>query len=137
MGDAQATTPAAHSERAAAIRDVFERVPSERFTINTPYLEDSQPQRLLELFITSYTPFDPTTPMLDGSLAQMLDRAGTHPGLAQAIAMLTEIIRAEQEARRLGRVEFHLADGNRVRCEPSAPPQVIRGSSPPLEAPQW
>jgi hypothetical protein len=137
MGDDEATTPAAHSQRAAAIRDVFERVPSERFTINTPYLEDSQPQRLLELVITSYTPFDATMAMPEGFLAQRLSRAGTHPGLAQAIAILAEIIGAEQQARRLGRVEFHLADGNRVRCEPNAPPQIVRGSSPPLEAPQW
>ena len=51
--------------------------------------------------------------------------AGTKSDLALAVAAIAEQLVAEQMGGRLGRFDFYLGDGNRVRCELGAHPAVL------------
>jgi len=127
-GNEDPTPMAAHQLRASAIRDALESLPPERFDVESSSLYDPEPRRLVELVITAYPPFATATSTSKAFLATELANAGTESGLARTIANLSELIQPEQEARRIGRIEFHLPDGNRVRCEPNAAPMLIRGT---------
>ena len=127
-GDVKPTPMAAHRQRASAIRDALESLAPERFDVDSRSLYDPEPRRLVELVIIAYPPFDTTTSK-SKTLATELENAGTHWGLARIIANLAELVQPEQQAGRVGRIEFHLPDGNRVRCEPNTATMIIPGAA--------
>jgi hypothetical protein len=117
----------AHRQRASGIRDALESLPPERFDVDSKNLNDPEPRRLVELVVIAYPPFDATTSKSTTALATALENAGTHSGLARTIANLAGLIQPEQQVGRVGRLEFHLPDGNRVRCEPNTATTIIPG----------
>jgi hypothetical protein len=122
------TPMAAHRQRASAIREALESLPPERFDVDSKNLNDPEPRRLVELVIIAYPPFDATTSKSTTAVATALENAGTESGLARTIANLAGLIQPKQQAGRVGRIEFHLPDGNRVRCEPNAATTIIPGT---------
>ena len=127
-GNVEPTPMAAHRQRASAIRDALESLPPERFDVDSRNLNDPEPRRLVELVIIAYPPFDASTSKSTTAVASALENAGTHSGLARTIANLAGLVQPEQRAGRVGRIEFHLPDGNRVRCEPNGATTIILGT---------
>src|SRR4051812_41928172 len=126
-GDRKPTPVAEHRERALALRDALGALPPSLFKVDWTNVDSPVAIRLVELIITAYSPFDINTPS-ENPLTRRLEDAGTHPDLASVVAMLSAVTRREQSNGRLGRVEFHLPDGNRIRMEPNNAPTVIAGS---------
>jgi hypothetical protein len=126
-GDREPTPLAEHRQRASALRDALRALPPSLFSVDWTNVDSPEGIRLVELIITAYSPFD-TNSTSENPLTRRLEDAGTYPDLASVIAMLSAVIGREQPNGRLGRIEFHLPDGNRVRMEPNGAPTVIAGS---------
>jgi hypothetical protein len=127
-GNVEPTPMAAHRQRASAIREALESLPPERFYVDSRNLNDPEPRRLVELVVVAYPPFDTATSTSTTDVATALENSGTHSALARTIANLAGLLQPEQQAGRVGRIEFHLGDGNRVRCEPNAATTIIPGT---------
>src|SRR5687768_15610 len=121
-GDEEPVPPPSHAQRAAAIRAVL--VPrAQDVEIDWGMLDASVPQRLVEVSLTVYPPFDlfgPADPGLRGRLTE----AGAPPELANCIAGLTGDLVFEQFRKRLGRFVLNLGNGVRITVLPGHIPQV-------------
>jgi hypothetical protein len=119
-GDEDVVPIYAHLLRAAALHTVLDDDDATSVE-HWGGTDNTQPQRLVELLLTLHwrllPPPDPAGSALDRALVE----AGTHPALALAAARLVERLLEQQRLGRLGPVELHLPDGNRIRCADGAP----------------
>lgn len=88
-------------------------------------LDARVPARLVEVVVDIDDEFSATLATAPSALSEQLVEAGTKADLALAVATIAEQLVAQQMRGRLGRFDFYLGDGNRVRCEPGAQPTVL------------
>jgi hypothetical protein len=121
-GDQEPVAREPHAQRAAAIRAVL--VPRlAQLDIEWGLLDDPAPQRLVEVMVTVYPPFEMFGPGED-ALIKSLSQAGAQSELAAVIAGLTRDLIFEQFRRRLGRFVLNLGNGARVVVMPGQQPHV-------------
>lgn len=123
-GDADPIPLNDHLQRAAAMHAVLQLSP--HLGVRWGDLDARVPTRLVEVVVDIDDEFSATLAAKPGGLSEQLVEAGTKSDLALAIGAIADQLVAEQMSGRLGRFDFYLGDGNRVRCEPGAPPSVLR-----------
>jgi hypothetical protein len=116
-GDDDVIPRPAHQQRAAAIHDVLKPEPYVDYDVDFGSLDDPAPRRLVELVMAFRSDWARSIDTSLDILRSDLVDSGVDADVANAVAALAERLRVHQTAGRLGRVDFHLADGNRVRCD--------------------
>ena len=122
-GDADTVPLNDHLQRAAAMHAVLQTSP--HLGVRWGDLDARVPTRLVEVVVDIDDEFSATLGTKPSALSRQLVEAGTKVDLALAVAAIAQQLVAEQTRGRLGRFDFYLGDGNRVRCEPGAQPAVL------------
>jgi hypothetical protein len=112
-----------HLQRAAAVHAVLQLSP--HLGVRWGDLDARVPSRLVEVVVDIDDEFSATLATAPSALSQQIVEAGTKADLALAVATIAEQLVDQQTRGRLGRFDFYLGDGNRVRCEPGAQPTVL------------
>ena len=121
-GEEEPVPAQSHALRAASIRAVL--VPrAHLLDVDWGLLDDSTPQRLVEVSVTVYPPYE-AFEAGDAELRSSLIQAGAKPELAACLAGLTRELGFEQFRRRLGRFVLNLGNGVRVAVTPGQRPHV-------------
>ncbi len=128
VGDAESVPLDAHLQRAAAVHESLQSY--HHLEAHWGSLDAAEPRRLVELVVDIDHLFAGAVSAAPLPLRAALIGQRTKPDLATAIAAIVDRLRTEQKRGRLGRFDFYLGDGNRVRCEPDAEPTVLGFRSP-------
>ena len=112
-----------HLQRAAAMHAVLQLSP--HLGVRWGDLDARVPSRLVEVVVDIDDEFSATLATTPSALSEQLVAAGTKADLALAVATIAEQLVGQQARGRLGRFDFYLGDGNRVRCEPGEQPAVL------------
>lgn len=122
-GDADPVPFDDHLQRAAAMHAVLELSP--HLGVRWGDLDARVPARLVEVVVDIDDEFCAALDAAPSAVSEQLVEAGTKGDLALAVAAIAEQLVVEQTHGRLGRFDFYLGDGNRVRCEPGTAPKVL------------
>ena len=114
-----------HLQRAAAMHAVLQLSP--HLGVRWGDVDARVPSRLVEVVVDIDDEFSATLAPggVPSALSEQLVEAGTKADLALAVATIAEQLVEQQMRGRLGRFDFYLGDGNRVRCEPREQPAVL------------